>query len=196
MLQRHLFPDELELLIDSEEGPSLAPLRAHVDGCPECRDLLAVEQELVELLEHLPHTAPTGGFPERVMSQVQVFEPWHVAARDSLQKLVPPPGPWRTVASVGVAGAVTSVSALVLWVALRFDMALYVGQLVVERAQGALIAGVGSVVRAALGETAAAALQTGGAPSALLALAGIGSALLVATLGLRGLVAVARRRRS
>jgi hypothetical protein len=196
MLERHLLPDELERLLDDEAGPDVAPLRAHVTACAECQERLTVEQELLELLDHLPYTSPGGGFQQRVMSQVQVFEPWHVALRDTLRLLVPPPGPWRAIVGVGIAGAVVSLSAMVLWVALRFDMALYVGQLAVERAQQALVAGVGGLVQLALGDAAAAALQSSGAPSVLLALAGIGSTLLVATLGLRGLVAVARRRRN
>ena len=37
MQHRHLHPNEIDLLLDGEVGFGVAPLRAHVEGCAECR---------------------------------------------------------------------------------------------------------------------------------------------------------------
>ena len=34
---RHLLPNEIDLLVDGEAGFGVAPLRAHVAECDECR---------------------------------------------------------------------------------------------------------------------------------------------------------------
>jgi hypothetical protein len=195
MLDRHLLPNELELLVDDEEGFGVTPLRAHVEHCADCREQLAVERELVELLEHVPHLAPTAGFQDRVMREVQVFEPWHVALTNTLRRMVPPPGPWRTLAAAGIGGATLSLSVIVAWAVVRLDTLIFVAQVGIERAQTALIAGAGEVVALAFGESAAAALPTASSWGTVAALAAVVASFAVAGLGLRGLVALARRGR-
>jgi hypothetical protein len=189
MLTRHLLPDEVALLVDDEEGFGIAPLRAHVSTCGDCQARVALEREVVELVEHLPYAAPTAGFQDRVMQQVQIFEPWHVAATDTLRRLVPPPGPWRVVAGAGIAGAVCSLSAILLWVALRVDTVLYVTQVGLERAQGALVAAAGSAVSFAFGDAAAAALPLAGTWGTVAALTALLGSVALAGLGLRSLAA-------
>jgi hypothetical protein len=192
----HLLPADVELLLDDEAGPALASLRAHVEQCAACQSMLAVERDLLDLLEHVPHVAPTASFQDRVMARVEVFEPWHVSLRDTAQRLVPPPGPWRWMIGAGLVGGMATVTALVVWVALRFDRALYLWHLAVERTQASIIAGVGRVIQLALGDAASSAVLVGGLPAAVVALVGIAATLGAATFGLRGLVAVARRRRN
>ena len=38
-MNRHLLPDEIDLLVDGEAGFGGAPLKAHVRGCAECAQL-------------------------------------------------------------------------------------------------------------------------------------------------------------
>lgn len=196
MLDRHLLPDEVELLLDDEAGFGIGALRAHVEACGECQARIAVERELVELLEHVPHLAPAGAFHDRVLSQVRVVGPWHVSAMDTLRRFVPPPGPWRTLIGAGLTCAGIIIATALAWIALRFDEAVYTGQLLVSHAQSALITAAGGAVDLVFGDAAAGVLRVAGVPAAVTALAAIGATGLAATLGLRGLVVVARRRRS
>ena len=86
MLDRHLRSDEIDLLLDGEEGFGVTPLRAHVRSCIQCRMDLDRAREVVLLLDGLPDFAPSTAFADKVMSQVQVFEPWHAAALNTASK--------------------------------------------------------------------------------------------------------------
>ncbi len=189
MPTRHLLPEEIALLVDDEEGFGIAPLREHEASCALCRERVETERALIELIEHLPYAAPSAGFQDRVLREVQIFEPWHVAAMDTVRRLVPPPGPWRVVASAGLVGAACSMTAIVLWVSLRLDTVLYVTQAGLERAQSALISGAAAAVTFAFGDTVAAALPTAGAWGAVVALATVLGSIGLAGLGLRSLAA-------
>ena len=108
MQDRHLRPDEIELLLDGEEGFGVAPLWAHVGSCASCEHSLDVARELMVALDTLPDFAPSAAFADRVMSQVQVFEPWHAAAWHAIQPYVPATRPARM--AVGGAGAGEEIS--------------------------------------------------------------------------------------
>ena len=95
MHDRHLRSDEIELLLDGEEGFGVAPLRAHVKSCTSCRQELESARELMVALDSLPDFAPSVNFSDRVMSQVQVFEPWHAAATRTVEQFVPATRPAR-----------------------------------------------------------------------------------------------------
>jgi hypothetical protein len=193
MPDRHLLPEELELLVDGEDGSAVVPLRAHLEACAECQGRLSVERQLIALLEHAPHFAPAPGFADRVMREVRVFEPWHVALTDSLRRLVPPPGPWRGLATAGLGGVALSLSVLAMWALLRLDTLLFLLDIGVDRLQQVMVQGVGAVVTLAFGETAAALLPTGGAWGAFLAIIALLGSVGVAALGFRGLLATVRR---
>jgi hypothetical protein len=51
MQERHLLPNEIDLLLDGEVGFGVSPLRAHVDDCATCRSRLADARVVVEALE-------------------------------------------------------------------------------------------------------------------------------------------------
>ncbi len=104
MDHRHLLPDEIDLLLDNEEGFGVQPLRAHVRGCAECRAELEDARAVVAELEHLPHLVPSRLFADRVMANVQVFEPWHVAALDTARRWVPRSRPARVIGGAFAAG--------------------------------------------------------------------------------------------
>ena len=82
MHHRHLLPNEIDLLLDEETGFGVQPLKEHVRACPDCRTRLQQAQEVAAALSALPQLSPRIGLADRVMSQVPVFVPWHVAARD------------------------------------------------------------------------------------------------------------------
>lgn len=192
----HLGPDDIDFLLDGDEGFASYPIRKHLEGCEECRAELKRARELNEALERLPMPTPSDEFASRVMTRVQVFEPWHVALVDSARRLVPHAGPWRAVATAGAFGAAISVTAIALWVTLRLDLALYAAQLGGTRLREASVAALSSAVSSLFGEPVLSALQSsGGLGGGGLALFGgvLVVALIAATLGLRGLVASARR---
>ena len=93
MNHRHLLPDEIDLLLDDEVGFGVAPLKAHIRDCADCRAQVDEARFVVDALEDLPHFAPSHTFADRVMSQVPVFVPWHVAARDTVRRWLPTVAP-------------------------------------------------------------------------------------------------------
>jgi anti-sigma factor RsiW len=192
---RHLLPDEIDQLLDGEAGFGVAPLQAHVDACPACRAELAEARQVVSALERLPHLAPFPLFADRVMAQVQVFEPWHVTALDSIKRWVPAS---RSARLVGI-GA-TSVFALLIsvaavWTAVRLDAFLFFFDLAGQRARAALFDAVGSAIANTFGDAAVDALRTGGMP-AVVGITGFLALVVLAAVGLRAVLATARRRRT
>ena len=195
MEHRHLLPDEIDQLLDGEAGFGVAPLQAHVDTCPVCRAKLAEARQVVSALERLPHLTPLPSFADRVMAQVQVFEPWHVTALDSVKQWVPAS---RSARLVGV-GA-TSVFALLIsvaavWTAVRLDAFLFFFDLAGQRARAALFDAVGSAIANTFGDAAVDALRTGGMP-AVVGITGFLALVVLAAVGLRAVLATARRRRT
>ena len=91
MNHRHLLPNELDLLLDGEVGFGVTPLKAHVDECAECRMRLEQARVVIDALDNLPRHAPAPSFANRVMANVQVIEPWHVAMYAATIRLVPNP---------------------------------------------------------------------------------------------------------
>lgn len=125
MTHRHLLPNEVDLLVDGEAGFGVAPLRAHVAECDECRARLDDAMIVVDALEALPHFAPDSRLADRVMSQVPVFVPAHVAARDSVFRWLPSAGPARAAAAVigtSIAGLLTLA---MVWLASRGDAVVF-----------------------------------------------------------------------
>lgn len=187
MEHRHLTPHEFDLLVDGEEGFGVAPLLAHVELCAACRHELEAQTKVVQALEELPHLAPSPLFAYRVMREVQVFEPWHVAAMNSVQRFVPRSRGARALAA-GLAGvAATSLTAGTIWLASRLDAVAFLASIGLEQARSA-----GSqAVAATLGSAASAT----GSPSLMVAAGGFIAAVTVSAFGLRALAAVSRRRR-
>ena len=195
MEHRHLLPDEIDQLLDGEAGFGVAPLQAHVDACPACRAELAEARQVVSALERLPHLAPLPSFADRVMAQVQVFEPWHVTALDSVKRWVPAS---RSARLVGI-GA-TSVFALLIsvaavWTIVRLDAFIFFFDLAGQRARAALFDAVGSAIANTFGDAAVDALRTGGMP-AVVGITGFLALVVLAAVGLRTVLATARRRRT
>ena len=193
MNHRHLLPNEIDLLVDGEAGFGVAPLLAHIDECGECRERVEDARIVVDALEALPHFAPDARLAERVMSQVPVFVPAHVAARDSVSQWIPQAGPAR-VAAAAIFSSVAGVLTLgLVWLATQGDAAVFMTGLLSDRLRGVVVGAARDLTISLLGESALAALQATGAIGVSLLLAGFVVTAFVTVAGIRRLAAVGRR---
>jgi len=190
-VNRHLLPDEIDLLLDGEAGFGVAPLKAHVRSCPECAAELESARLVVAELEALPHLAPSPLFAQRVMAQVQVFEPWHVALLDTMRRLVPQSRPARALAGAGAVSVASVLTLALLWLGARLDILTMLGGTALDRAQVAARGLLGDAIASALGDPAVGLLGSSAGIALLAATFVIG--LVVAAAGLRAVAASSRR---
>ena len=196
MQHRHLLTNEIDLLLDGEAGFGVAPLRAHVDGCAECRARLDEARVVADALEHLPHFTPRTGFADRVLTHVQIVEPWHVAALDAARRLVPESRPLRVLvlATAGVSSLAISASAA--WIVLSADVTWGSATVLTGRVRDAVMYGIQQGLESVVGAGAAATLRASGS----LAVASAGIALVMAVgaaaFGFRALASASRQRGS
>lgn len=190
-MSRHLLPDEFDLLVDAESGLEsgfgVAPLRAHVRECAACRAEFEREEALAEALDVLPQFAPFVGFADRVMADVQVFEPWHVALADTARRLVPASTPLRVLATTMALAMGALLTTVTLWVLARADVLAFTTDAAAARLRGVLWDGVRDVVTTLAG-TPANSMGT-----LALALGMLVAALALAGTGLRTAAAASRR---
>jgi hypothetical protein len=193
MNHRHLLPNEIDLLVDGEAGFGVAPLRAHIQECPECRERLDDARVVVEALESLPHFAPDARLADRVMAQVPVFVPAHVAARDTARRWLPQSATAR-IAAVAVAGSAAFTLTLgMVWLALQGDLVLFVTGLLGERVRLAVVGAARDLAVALLGDAALSALQGLGAVGAMLLFLAFLLAAAGTIAGIRRLAIASRR---
>jgi hypothetical protein len=195
MHDRHLRPDEIELLLDGEEGFGVAPLRAHVRQCASCDAELDKARELMVALDSLPDFAPSAAFADRVMSQVQVFEPWHAAALNTAQQFVPATRPARMAAGVGVAVSAGLLTAAGTWAVARADIALLMTQFGLERFREQVSAATSDLVTTVLGQPGLAAMLSSSPEMLALITGGFVAVTGLAVVGLRTLATASRRTR-
>jgi len=193
---RHLLPDEIELLVDGEEGFGTAPLMAHVDRCEQCRLEFEAQKRVVGELERLPHFTPSPLFAYKVMKSVQVFEPWQVTAIDAARRFVPQSRVGRVFAGVAAALVGTTMTLLATWIVLRFETAVFVFDLALARLRDLAVGLTSSLGSALLGQGTTAALRSSGALSIALGTSVLLITLVGAALGLRRITDASRRRRS
>jgi hypothetical protein len=192
MHDRHLRSDEIELLLDGEEGFGVAPLRAHVHACLPCRQALADARELMVALEALPDFAPSPHFADRVMSQVQVFEPWHAAAARTVEQFVPAGRVARVAAGLGAAVAAGFATAGATWVLARADMAFILTRLGAEGVRDQIAAAVTDVASTVLGQPGLDVVRTGTPEMAAVAVGGFVAVVGMGVVGLRALATTSR----
>lgn len=193
MSDRHLRPDEIELLLDGEEGFGVAPLRAHVRSCLACQGELESARELMLALDTLPDFAPSAAFSDRVMSQVQVFEPWHAAATRTIGELVPASRPARMAAGFGAAVTAGLATAGATWAVARADMGVLLAGLGLERFREQVVAAGSDVMATVLGQPGLDALR--GSSPEVMALA-LGGFVAVAGMGVVGIRVLATSSRT
>jgi hypothetical protein len=184
---RHLLPNEIDLLVDGEGGFGLAPLRAHVRECATCRTDVEEARRVADALEELPHFAPIMGLADRVMAQVPVFVPWHVAARDAVLRWVPTSRPLR-VATLTVGTAVASVLTIAtLWLIAQGDLVALAAGLAGDRVRELVGDGLRELAALLFGEQFLVLLQQTGMIGAGLAALGFLGAAVGAVAGLRAI---------
>ncbi|MEP7085736.1 MAG: hypothetical protein ABI884_00255 [Gemmatimonadota bacterium] len=167
-MERHLLPEEIDLLLDGEVGFGTPPLKAHVRSCAVCTKELEGARALVRQLEHLPHIAPSPLFAVRVMERVQLFVPWHVTLLDSVRGLIPQSRALRFAAAGMFASIAIVFTVVSAWVFTRIDAVMFTADLVLERVRNAALGALGSGISALFGE-AARPLLAGGAMGLVLA---------------------------
>ena len=195
MNHRHLLPDEIDLLLDDEVGFGVAPLKAHLRGCADCQARLDEAQFVVDRLEDLPHFAPSHAFADRVMSQVPVFVPWYVGARDAMLRWLPQ----SRAARVAVAALATSTASvltiMILWIGSQADIVALASGAAGDRVQGLMFNVGRSVLEAVFGDQMFAIIQRTGTVGMIAALLGLATAAAGSIAGLRALAALSSRRR-
>ena len=194
MNHRHLLPNEIDLLVDGEAGFGVAPLRAHVAECDECRARLDDARIVVDALEDLPHFAPDSRLADRVMAQVPVFVPAHVAARDSVTRWLPQSGPARAAAAIigtSIAGLLTVA---MVWLASRGDAAVFATSLFADRVQSLVMGTARDLAFSLLGQSAVSAIQASGMLGVTLLVLGFLGTAVGTILGLRRLATASSRR--
>jgi hypothetical protein len=128
------------------------------------------------------------------MSQVQVFEPWHVTALDTVRQWIPASRPARAFGLATAAMLALVISITAVWMAVRLDAFLFFANLAGQRARQAVFEAAGDAIASTFGGAAVDALRGGGMTAAI-GITGFLAIVLLAVLGLRALVATARRRR-
>ena len=194
MINRHLLPNEIDLLVDGDVGFGVAPLRAHVRQCPECQAKVDEAREIVDALEELPHFAPSSLFADRVMQQVHVFEPWHVAARNSALRLVPRSTPARIAAAVMGVAATTVLAVASLWIGMRLDLLTMFSGTAVQRGREMVASAIEGIVGAAFGPAALGVVHAMGAVGLIVATVLLAAAATGAVMGVRRLATASSRR--
>lgn len=191
-MDRHLLPNEIDLLLDGEVGFGTTQLRAHVRRCAECRAELEEARALVVALEHLPHFSPSPLFTQRVLARVQVYVPWYVALLDTVRGMAPRSRPARLLAGAGALSLATVMTIASLWLVTRLDTLVFAANLGLDRARGSVGRAAAGVMAGAIGEPALGVLRATG----WLGMTVAGIVLLIATAGaaslLRGLAVRAR----
>lgn len=193
MIHRHLLPNEIDLLVDGEAGFGVAPLRDHIDECGECRLRLDEERVVVDALESMPHFAPNTRLSDRVMSQVPVFVPAHIAARDSVARFIPQAGAARLAATAVLTSTAALLTLGMVWVAMQGDAAVFITGLLGDRVRGAVFGAARDLAVALLGEPALAAIRMSGVVGVALLLVGFLVTAVGTVAGIRRLAVAGRR---
>lgn len=194
MINRHLLPNEIDLLVDGDVGFGVAPLRAHVRQCADCRAKVDDALVVVNALEEIPHLAPSSLFADRVMSQVQVFQPWHVAARDTVSRFVPRSLPARIAAGAIGAVAASVLGMVSLWIGSRFGVLTFLSGTAVQRGREIAATVAEGIIGAAFGPAALGVFRAMGTAGLVVSTIVLAIGATAAVLGVRRLATASSRR--
>lgn len=194
MQHRHLLSNEIDLLLDGEAGFGVAPLRSHIDVCDDCRTRLEEARVVADALERLQHFAPRSGFADRVMNQVHIVEPWHVAALDTARRFVPESKPLRAAAIAGAAVSSVAISASAVWIVWSANLTASSATVAAGRVRHTLVTITRQFVESVLGAGAMETLRSNGAMGVAIAGVGLLAAVGAATLGFRALASASNQR--
>ncbi|MDQ3696498.1 MAG: hypothetical protein M3373_00520 [Gemmatimonadota bacterium] len=161
-MDRHLLPNEIDLLLDGEVGFGTSPLKAHVRRCAQCRAELDDARALVRQLEHLPRLAPVPSFARHVMARVQIYVPWYAGLLDAIRVLLPRSRPARVLAGAGALSVLGAVTVLSIWLVTQADALLFALDLWIARARSVAADWASSTLANAFGEPALQAMRASG----------------------------------
>lgn len=161
-MNRHLLPNEIDILLDGDVGFGIPPLKAHVRICADCHRELQAARALVRSLEEMPRFAAAPLFAERVMARVHVYIPWYVALADMVRGFVPQSRPGRVLLGASAMAIGVLLTAASLWILSRADGLIFLAGVAVERAIAGLASAVGGALGATIGEPALHALRSFG----------------------------------
>ena len=195
-MNRHLLPDEIDLLLDEEVGFGVTPLKAHIRDCDQCRTRVDEARRCVGALEDLPHFAPSHAFADGVMSRVPVFVPWHVAARDTVAKWLPQSRSARIAVATVATSAASILTLAILWIVTQTDMVLLATGAAGDQVRSVVYEAGRDVLANLFGEQTFAMIQGFGTVGIVGALLGLVVAAAGSIAGLRALAAVSSRRRA
>lgn len=193
MQGKHLRPDEIELLLDGEEGFGVATLWAHAASCATCQAQLDKGRELMVALDSLPDFAPSRAFADSVMSEVHVFEPWYAALARNATSVVPSTRVGRIAAGLGAAITAGLGTAAATWAVARADMAFILTQLGLEQFRVQFSAAVSDLVRTVVGQQGLDQLSGSSPETIALVLGGFVAAAGIGVVGIRALVTPSKR---
>jgi len=196
MNHRHLLPDEIDLLLDDEVGFGVQPLKAHIRDCADCRAQVEEARTVVDALEDLPHFAPSHTFADSVMSQVPVFVPWHVAARDTVVRWLPHSRPARVAVAAMATSAASVLTIAILWIATQADVVALASGVAGGGVERVLWNAGRSILTTVFGDQMFGIIQSTGTVGIAAALLGMLAAAAGSAAGLRALAAASSRRRS
>jgi hypothetical protein len=193
---RHLLPNEIDLLVDEEVGFGVAPLRGHVRDCAECRAQLEGARAVASALEELPHFAPSHRFIDRVLAEVPIFVPWHVAARDTALRWMPQSRPGR-LAALAFSTTVASVLTLgILWITTQTNALVFATGVASSRGPAMVSDALRDGAAALFGDQVFAAIHQTGTIGLAIMLLGLVGAAAGSIVGLRAIATASSRRRS
>lgn len=197
MNHRHLLPDEIDLLLDADEvGFGVTPLKSHIRECADCRARVEEARSVVDALEDLPHFAPSHRFADSVMAQVPVFVPWHVTARETVNRWLPRSRPAR----LAVAAMATSVAAVltvaILWITTQTDAVTLASGLAGDSIRSMVFDAGRDVLATVFGDQMFTIIQRTGTIGIAAALLGLAAAAGASIAGLRALAVASSRRRA
>ncbi len=196
MIDRHLLPDEIDLLLDDEVGFGVSPLKAHVRACAECSARIEEARFVTDAVEHLPRFAPSHTFADRVMSQVPVFVPWHVTAIDAVRPWIPRSHSARVVVATIAAAAGSVLTLLIAWIATQTDTLTLANGIAGTRLRAVVLDAARDVLSTVLGDQIFTAIQRAGTFGIAAALIGLVVAAAGSVAGFRVLAAASSRRRA
>jgi hypothetical protein len=195
-MNRHLLPDEIDLLLDDEVGFGVTPLKAHIRDCDQCRIEVDEARRFVASLEDLPHFAPAHTFADRVMSEVPVFVPWHVTARDTVARWLPQSRSARVAVATLATSAASVLTLAILWIVTQTDVVLLATGAAGDQIRSAVYDAGRGVLANLFGEQTFAVIQSFGTVGVVAALLGLLVAAGGSIVGLRALAAASSRRRA
>ena len=160
-----------------------------------CRARLEDERLVVDTLEDVPRFAPSHTFADRVMSQVPVFVPWHVTARDTVARWLPQSRPARLAVAALATSVASVVTIAILWIATQTDVLVVASGAAGDQVRGLVFDAGRSVLTTVFGEQMFAIIRQTGLVGIAAALVGLLAAAGASLAGLRALALASSRRR-